>query len=67
MTLLLRFGEMYEDPLFALIQVKQMGKVQDYIEAFEMALTQVSLPSKHTFSIFLSGLKPQTQMHVTMC
>ncbi|MCI26213.1 hypothetical protein A2U01_0047408, partial [Trifolium medium] len=34
-----RFGEVFEDPLAELIQVKQTGSVQDYIEAFELAST----------------------------
>lgn len=62
----MRFGEAYEDPLSALIQVKQSGKVQEYVDEFELALTQVSLPSEHSLSIFLAGLEHHTQMHVRM-
>lgn len=61
-----RFGEAYEDPLAALIQVKQSGKVQEYIDEFELALTQVSLIPEHSLSIFLAGLEHGTQMHVRM-
>lgn len=61
-----RFGEAYADPLANLIQVKQHGKVQDYIDAFELALTQVSLIPEHSLSIFLAGLEHTTQMHVRM-
>lgn len=61
-----RFGEAYEDPLANLIQVKQHGKVQDYIDEFELALTQVSLIPKHSLSIFLAGLERTTQMQVHM-
>lgn len=49
------FGEAYEDPLATLIQVKQTGKIQDYIDEFELALTQVSLNPEHSLSIFLAG------------
>ncbi|GAU27517.1 hypothetical protein TSUD_147110 [Trifolium subterraneum] len=35
-----RFGEVFEDPLAELIQVKQTGSVQEYIDAFELAYTQ---------------------------
>lgn len=61
-----RFGEAYEDPLAALIQVKQQGTVQDYIDAFELALTQVSLIPEHSLSIFLAGLEHSIQMQVRM-
>lgn len=61
-----RFGEAYEDPLATLIQVKQSGKVQEYVDAFELALTQVSLIPEHSLSIFLAGLEHSTQMHVRM-
>lgn len=37
-----RFGEVFEDPLAELMQVKQTGLVQEYIEAFELASTQVT-------------------------
>lgn len=40
--------------------------MQDYIEEFELALTQVTLPPEHSLSIFLAGLEHNTQMHVRM-
>lgn len=52
-----RFGEAYEDPLATLIQVKQNGKVQDYVDEFELALTQVCLIPEHSLSIFMAGLE----------
>lgn len=61
-----RFGDVYEDPLSTLIQVKHTGKVQEYIDAFELAQTQVSLLPEHALSIFLSGLEHNTQMQVRM-
>lgn len=61
-----RFGDAYEDPLSSLIQVKHTGRVQDYIDAFELAQTQVTLLPEHALSIFLSGLEQNTQMHVRM-
>lgn len=62
----LHFGNVYEDPLSTLIQVKQTGKVQEYVDEFELALTQVILPPEHALSIFLAGLEHNTQMHVRM-
>jgi hypothetical protein len=61
-----RFGDAFEDPLSSLLQVKHSGKVQDYIDQFELALTQVNLLPEHSLSIFLAGLEYHTQMHVRM-
>ncbi|PNX92266.1 retrotransposon-related protein [Trifolium pratense] len=61
-----RFGDAYEDPLSALLQVKHTAKVQDYVDQFELALTQVTLLPEHSLSIFLAGLDHGTQMHVRM-
>lgn len=33
-----RFGEVYDDPLNVLIQVKHTGKIQEYVDDFELAL-----------------------------
>jgi hypothetical protein len=61
-----RFGDAYEDPLSSLLLIKHTGKIQDYIDQFELALTQVSLIPEHSLSIFLAGLEHHTQMHVRM-
>ncbi|MCH88177.1 hypothetical protein A2U01_0009060, partial [Trifolium medium] len=61
-----RFGDVYEDPLSSLLQIKHSGKIQDYIDRFELALTQVNLIPEHSLSIFLAGLEHNTQMHVRM-
>jgi hypothetical protein len=61
-----RFGDAYEDPLSSLLQIKHTGKIQDYIDQFELALTQVTLIPEHSLSIFLAGLEHNTQMHVRM-
>lgn len=36
------------------------------MDEFELALTQITLPPKHSLSIFLAGLEHNTQMHVRM-
>lgn len=61
-----RFGDVYEDPLSSLLKVKHIGKAQDYVDQFELALTQVNLIPEHSLSIFLAGLDHNTQMHVRM-
>ncbi|MCI64194.1 hypothetical protein A2U01_0085452, partial [Trifolium medium] len=44
----LRFGDPYDDPLSTLIQVRHSGKIQEYVDKFELALTHISLPPEHT-------------------
>lgn len=61
-----RFDIVFEDPLVHLIQVKQTGSMQEYLDAFELASTQVSLFPEQLLSIFLAGLETTTQMHVRM-
>lgn len=61
-----RFGDAYEDPLSNLLKIKQGSKIEDYINEFELALTQVNLIPEHSLSIFLAGLEHTTQMHVRM-
>lgn len=51
-----RFGDAYEDPLSALVQLKHSGKIQDYVDEFELALTEVSLIPKHS-QYFLSWIR----------
>lgn len=50
------FGDAYEDPLATLVQVKQIGTLQEYLDAFELALPQVNLIPGHSLIIFLAGL-----------
>lgn len=61
-----RFGDLYEDPLAELIQVRHTGSIQTYIDEFELALTQVSILSENALSIFISNLDSHTQSHVRM-
>lgn len=61
-----RFGDAYEDPLSNLLKVKHTVKVEDYINEFELAMTQVNLFPEHSLSIFLAGLEHTTQMNVPM-
>ncbi|GAU41744.1 hypothetical protein TSUD_180930 [Trifolium subterraneum] len=58
------FGDAYEDHMSSLLQIKHTGKIQDYIDQFELALTQVTLIPEHSLNIFLAGLEHNTQMHV---
>ena len=60
----LRFGHVYYNPLVELISIKQTRTIQEYIDSFELALTQVNLPQGHILSIFLARLEKKTQMQV---
>ncbi|PNX71153.1 retrotransposon-related protein [Trifolium pratense] len=61
-----RFGDAYEDPLSYRLLIKHTGKIQDYVDQFELPLTHVSLLPEHSLSIFLAGLEQNTQLHVRM-
>lgn len=61
-----RFGDIYEDPLSSLIQIKHGGKIENYIDEFELGLTQVNLIPEHSLSVFFAGLDHTTQMQVRM-
>ncbi|GAU17014.1 hypothetical protein TSUD_37720 [Trifolium subterraneum] len=54
------------DQFFLLDATPATFMVQDYIDQFELALTQVNLIPEHSLSIFLAGLEYHTQMHVRM-
>lgn len=56
-----RFGDLHEDPLGDLVQMKHSKSVQNYIDDFELALTQVNILPEHALSIFIAGLDPVTQ------
>ncbi|KAL8170543.1 hypothetical protein V2J09_022347 [Rumex salicifolius] len=59
-----RFGELYDDPLSDLVNLKHEGSVDDFLDKFECALGRLNLSNEHALSIFLANLQPHLQMHV---
>ncbi|CAL9248404.1 unnamed protein product, partial [Arabidopsis halleri] len=54
-----RFGELINDPLSELVNIKQANNsVEVYLDQFECAMTKMSLPMPHALSIFLTNMNP---------
>lgn len=59
-----RFGELINDPLSELVNLKQAGDPVDvYLDRFECALTRMSLPVPHALSIFLANMDAYLALH----
>ncbi|TXG72195.1 hypothetical protein EZV62_000774 [Acer yangbiense] len=58
----IRFGvNVFEDPMADLMNLKQLGTLQDYMDKFDLALSRVSLTEEYTISCFISGLRVELQ------
>ncbi|XP_071737634.1 uncharacterized protein [Rutidosis leptorrhynchoides] len=65
-AILKRFGSSVEDPMAELKNLKQMGSVQAYQDAFEELLNKVEISEKQAISIFLAGLQKEIELPVRM-
>ena len=65
-TILKRFGSVYDDPLSEIKKLKQIGTVQDYIDAYDRLLCRVDLPDDQSMSFFMAGLKSEIELAVRM-
>ena len=56
-----RFGKQpFDDPLFELMQLRQVGSMEQYQDAFDALLIRIeNLPVNHAISCFLSGLNSE--------
>nr|GFA07050.1 Ty3/gypsy retrotransposon protein [Tanacetum cinerariifolium] len=61
-----RFGVLYDDPIVELKNLKQIGSVQTYQEAFEALLNRVDLLELVAMSMFMGGLKPDVGTPIRM-
>ena len=61
-----RFGEVCDDPMAELMQLRQKGSIVEYHEAFEAIVARLDLIEEHRLSCFLGGLKQEVQMLVQM-
>ncbi|XP_019425117.1 PREDICTED: uncharacterized protein LOC109333995 [Lupinus angustifolius] len=61
-----RFGEVCDDPMVELMNLRQKGHVADYHEEFDAIITRLELFEEYTLSCFLGGLKQDVQMMVRM-
>ncbi|GJY48208.1 reverse transcriptase [Tanacetum coccineum] len=67
-----RFGEVYDDPLVELKNLKQTTDVQSYQDKFKMLMNKVDFSESQTVSMFMVGLTGEIRVplrmfkHVTM-
>ncbi|KAG8386656.1 hypothetical protein BUALT_Bualt03G0171300 [Buddleja alternifolia] len=62
-----RFGALlYEDPMLELVNLKQTGSIQDYLDRFDELMNCVDLFEPYAISCFLGGLKSEVSIHVRM-
>ncbi|XP_019460010.1 PREDICTED: uncharacterized protein LOC109359770 [Lupinus angustifolius] len=61
-----RFGEVCDDPMVDLINLRQKGLVADYHEQFDAIITGLELSEEYILSCFLGGLKQDVQIMVRM-
>ncbi|GJX15039.1 LysM domain-containing GPI-anchored protein 2 [Tanacetum coccineum] len=64
--ILSRFGEVYDDPLVELKNLKQTSDVQSYQDKFEMLLNKVDLSESQAVSMFMRGLKSKVRVTLRM-
>jgi len=61
-----RFGAIGDDPMVALMRLRQKTSVDAYHEEFDSIITRLKLANDHILSCFLGGLKQDIQMIVRM-
>ncbi|KAG8377410.1 hypothetical protein BUALT_Bualt08G0030100 [Buddleja alternifolia] len=62
-----RFGALvYEDPMSELVNLKQVGAIQNYLDKFDEIVNCLDLPDHYALSCFLGGLKSEISVNVLM-
>ncbi|KAG8384286.1 hypothetical protein BUALT_Bualt04G0102600 [Buddleja alternifolia] len=62
-----RFGQLvYDDPMSELVNLKQVGNVQHYLDKFDEIVNCLELPDQYALSCFLGGLKSEISVNVRM-
>ncbi|KAJ1412618.1 Retrotransposon gag domain [Sesbania bispinosa] len=61
-----RFGEVYEDPMEKLVQLRQTGSLSEYQEAFDGLVCKVDLNETQKLSCYVAGLKPEVAVGVKL-
>ncbi|GJV12941.1 putative mitochondrial protein [Tanacetum coccineum] len=61
-----RFDVVFEYPMMELKNLRQEGNVQNYQEQFEALLNKVEVGETHAISLFLGGIKKETNMTIRM-
>ncbi|KAG8380554.1 hypothetical protein BUALT_Bualt06G0027700 [Buddleja alternifolia] len=62
-----RFGALvYDDPMSELVNLKQVGTVQHYLDKFDEIVNCMDSPDHYALSCFLGGLKVEISVNVRM-
>ncbi|KAG8372925.1 hypothetical protein BUALT_Bualt12G0117700 [Buddleja alternifolia] len=62
-----RFGALvYDDPMLELVNLKQVGTIQQYLDKFDEIVNCMDLPDHYALSCFLGGLKGEISVNVRM-
>ncbi|KAG7579311.1 Integrase catalytic core [Arabidopsis thaliana x Arabidopsis arenosa] len=61
-----RFEDESDDPMAELKKLQETGGIVEYHQKFELIKTRVNLSEEYLVSIYLAGLRMDTQMHVKM-
>ncbi|KAG8363657.1 hypothetical protein BUALT_Bualt19G0045300 [Buddleja alternifolia] len=62
-----RFGALiYDDPMSELVNLKQLGTIQQYLDRFDEIVNCLDLPDYYALSCFLGGLKSEISVNVRM-
>lgn len=65
-AIVIRFGQVYDDPMGELKNLKQSGPVQGYQEQFEAILNQVHITEAQAISMYIGGLYNDIGLPVRM-
>ncbi|KAG8391132.1 hypothetical protein BUALT_Bualt01G0156100 [Buddleja alternifolia] len=61
------FGALiYDDPMADLVNLKQLGNIQQYLDRFDEIVNCLDLPNHYALSCFLGGLKSEISVNVRM-
>ncbi|GKD67078.1 reverse transcriptase [Tanacetum coccineum] len=65
-AILARFGNVYDDPMFELKNLKYETTAREYEDAFDSLLSRVEISEEHVVSLFIGELPTKIEMGVRM-
>lgn len=61
-----RFGDLYDDPMADLKELKQLGSVQEYHDSFDALASRLNLNEEYLLSCYMGGLEEEIKLAVRM-
>ncbi|GJT91008.1 putative mitochondrial protein [Tanacetum coccineum] len=65
-AILLRFGSAYDDPMAEIKNLRQVGNIEEYQNAFDKLNSRVDLPKEQQISFYIAGLQKEIELAVRM-